>query len=284
MEILLADEMGFCMGVRRAIDLLDAALSEDRERPPHMFGPLIHNPRLIDSYRKLGVHVVKETNELGPGDRVLIRAHGISAAVRREIEATGAEIIDATCPKVAASMQRAARAEAEGRTVYLVGDPGHGEMEAVAGALSDPGGAIILPGPEAAERVAPVARATLIAQTTYESEGYEAVIAVLETKVDDLQVYRSICPATRKRQEAVRRLATSCDALIVVGGRNSANTQRLFEIAGVGGRPVWQVEGVDDLPSGLDSYQRIGISAGASTPDAAVAEVVDYLQTLGEGV
>ena len=280
MGIVYAEKIGFCMGVRRAVALLEKALNEDPDRPLATYGPLIHNPQVVSAYEARGVRCIDSPDEVKSGERVVIRAHGVPADIRRSLEERGAEIIDATCPKVALSMRKAGEAEREGRQVLLVGDAGHGEMLAVAGSLENPDAAKVLAGPEDAEKVPVADKVTLIAQTTFDEEHYDEISAIIKDRVQECRIEVSICPATRSRQDAVRKLAKGVDGIVVIGGRNSANTRRLFEIAVSCGVPAWQVEGPEDIPVEVGTLKTIGISAGASTPDESIRRTAERIQEL----
>lgn len=280
MSIVFAREMGFCMGVRRAVALLEKALREDPENPPATYGPLVHNPRLLEEFVDRGVRILSSPDELTPQDRVLIRAHGVSGKIRQALCASGAELIDATCPKVVASMRLARAAERDGRRVVLAGDAGHGEMEAVAGALDDPESAPVVATADEVLRLKIDGPVSLIAQTTFEEGRLRDILKALSGKTDDLSVHHTICSATEARQSALRDLAQACDAIIVVGGRNSANTRRLWELAREYGLPAWHIESAKELDSGIRRYPRLGISAGASTPQSAIDEVARRAEEL----
>ena len=281
MGIIYADTMGFCAGVRRAVSILEEELATGDGSKLSTYGPLIHNPHLIADFESRGVRVAGSPAEVARGERVVIRAHGIPKAVRMELEKRGARLIDATCPKVMLSMRKARSAEDEGRQVLLVGDAGHGEMEAVAGYLERPEASRVIATVAEAEAVELEKRVCLIAQTTFDTEEYLRIAEVIRRRAADCRVESSICPATSGRQEAVRSLAKRVDGILIIGGRNSANTRRLYEIASASGVPAWQVEGPHEVPAEIGRIRTVGISAGASTPDETVrrtAEVVEKLQ------
>jgi len=280
MSVIFAREMGFCMGVRRAVALIEKELDKDNPGPLATYGPLIHNPQVVASYESRGVRSIKNPAEARSGDRVVIRAHGVPGSVRRSLEERGARIVDATCPKVALSIRKAKQAEAEGRQVLLVGDAGHGEMLAVAGSLADPGSVQVIADLEDARKVHLASRVSVIAQTTFDEEIYKQIAEILCSRVVDCRVESSICPATRSRQEAVRRLARNVDGIVVIGGKNSANTRRLYDLALSTGISAWHVEGPDDVPPEVGELKTVGISAGASTPDESIHQTADRILEL----
>ena len=280
MSVIFAREMGFCMGVRRAVALIEKELDKDKSGPLATYGPLIHNPQVVASYEARGVRSIKDPVEAQQGDRVVIRAHGVPGGVRRSLEERGAWIVDATCPKVALSIRKARQAEAEGRQVLLVGDAGHGEMLAVAGSLVNPASVKVIADLQDARSVSLDTKVTLIAQTTFDEEIYGQIAEIICTRVEDCRVETSICPATRSRQEAVRKLAQEVDGIVVIGGKNSANTRRLYELALSTGIPAWHVEGPDDVPPEVGELKTVGISAGASTPDESIHQTADRILEL----
>jgi 4-hydroxy-3-methylbut-2-en-1-yl diphosphate reductase len=275
MSVIYARKMGFCMGVRRAVALIDEEIQGQNTVSLATYGPLIHNPQVVASYEARGVRSITDPSQAQAGDRVVIRAHGVPGSVRRSLEERGAWIVDATCPKVALSIRKARQAEAEGRQVLLVGDAGHGEMLAVAGSLNHPAAAMVIANLEDARQVTLAAKVTIIAQTTFDEEIYRQIAEIICSRVDDCRVESSICPATRSRQEAVRELAEQVDGIVVIGGKNSANTRRLYEIALSTGVPAWHVEGPEDVPPEAGELKIIGISAGASTPDESIHQTAD---------
>lgn len=282
MEVIRASVLGRCMGVRRAVDLALALADEARASgagPVFSLGPLIHNPQAVAELESRGIL------PLGPGEldgrlrgkAIVIRAHGVPPELRARLEELGARIVDATCPRVIASQRKAAALAAAGRIVVLAGDRDHAEIAGIAGHTRAAGArdCPVVGSPEEAGRLelpegAPVA---IIAQTTIKEEEYREICEALRARRPDLEVVDSICPATEERRAALAELARGCDAIVVVGGRNSANTSRLLGSALALGKPAWLVETAAELPPEVFSRERVGLTAGASTPDELVAEV-----------
>jgi len=293
------------MGVRRAVDL--ALKTAEAGEPVFSLGPLIHNPQAVAALAEKGIAALSEDELDGRvRDRsVVIRAHGVSPELRARLAAAGARIVDATCPRVIES-QRKARAFAQaGYLVVLAGDRDHAEIEGIAGyaregaanrgaggaggagggearpgATGAEGACLVVGSPDEASRLTPPPRGTpvaVIAQTTIKDEEYRAICDVLSARIPGLEIVDSICPATEERRLALVELASRCDALVVVGGRNSANTTRLFGSALALGKPAWQVETAAELPPEAYSYGRIGLTAGASTPEELIAQVESAL-------
>jgi 4-hydroxy-3-methylbut-2-enyl diphosphate reductase len=297
MEVIRASVLGRCMGVRRAVELAFATAASEGAagRPAFSLGPIIHNPRAVAELEAAGLRAIGEAEleELGQldgriaGSAVVIRAHGVPPELRRRIEELGGRIVDATCPRVIASQRKARELAAEGRAVILAGDRDHAEIAGIAGYAREGareradwegvgGGTCLVVGSaeEAASIPLPTeGRAAIIAQTTIKEEEYRAICEALRPRLPGLEVVDSICPATEERGRALAELAERCDAVVVVGGRNSANTGRLLGSARALGKPAWLVESATELPEEAFGYARVGLTAGASTPDELVAEV-----------
>jgi len=269
------------MGVRRAAGLAlataraegTAGAGAEAVRRVYTLGPLIHNPQAVAELEAAGVFAISEAELDGRvhDAAVVLRAHGVPPALKERLEALGARIVDATCPRVLASQRKAAGYAARGWKVVIAGDAGHGEVVGIAGHAP---GASVVGGPEDAERVDAEGRpVALIAQTTIRKEEYAAIREVLERRFPGLEVVESICPCTEDRLAAVADLAREVEAVVIVGGRNSANTARLLgaarEIAGA----AWLVETAAELPDEAFGYASVGLSAGASTPERLVDEV-----------
>jgi 4-hydroxy-3-methylbut-2-en-1-yl diphosphate reductase len=294
MIVRRAAVMGRCMGVRRAVDMALAAAAEEGGRGVFTLGPLIHNPQAVAELEAAGVVALSEA-ELDEGASggaeisgsiVVIRAHGIAPAQRERLAALGARVVDATCPRVLASQRKAAAYAAKGWKVVIAGDLGHGEVVGIAGHAP---GALVVGSPEEARALRlegpegsspPIA---LIAQTTISEEEYGAIRSALAERFPLLEVVDSICPCTRDRLEALAQLAAEVDAIVIVGGRNSANTARLLAAARALGKPAWLVETAGELPEEAFAMGRVGISAGASTPERLINEVELALLTRSPG-
>jgi 4-hydroxy-3-methylbut-2-en-1-yl diphosphate reductase len=272
MTVLKADTLGYCMGVRRAVDLARTTAESEETRPIYTLGPLIHNPQAIADLKTRGIETLKETEIDGrvAGRTVILRAHGVSPQTRRNLEDLGARIVDATCPRVLASQRRAREFSEAGFSVVLVGDRNHGEIVAVTGCAP---GCSVVGSPEEARVLRLTEPVGVLAQTTVSEEEYDAVCRVLVSRYARVEIVDTICPATRDRQESLARLTQRTDAIVVVGGRSSANTTRLFRAALALGKPAWHIETAEELPEAVFEHASVGLTAGASTPDAIIAEV-----------
>ncbi len=267
--------MGRCMGVKRAVDLALKAAEAAGANTVFTLGPLIHNPQAIAELERKGVSVLGEEDldERICGSVVIVRAHGAPPALMERLAELGAAIVDATCPRVLASQRKARDFHARGFTVVIAGDLNHGEVAGIVGQA--PGAHVVGNAAEAARtaRLIPHGPVALLAQTTIRAEEYASIRKELEAVHPSIVVVDSICPATEERQAALAELARSVDAIVVVGGRDSANTQRLYREAVSFGLPAWHVETAAELPAAVSGYPRVGLTAGASTPDLLVDEV-----------
>ena len=284
MEILLASEMGFCFGVRRAVDLMEEATEETGEIVS--LGSVVHNPQVMSQLKERGLDIIASLEDVS--DRpVAITAHGVSQAVVQELESKGVPVLDTTCPIVTRSQQWAKRLTEEGFAVVVFGDPNHKETRGVLGWAE--GNAYAIP---TIEDIASLpdelpSRIGVLSQTT-ETEAHfaEFVRALLEQRMDrisELRVINTLCNATTSQQAAARELAHQVGVMIVIGGSESANTRHLAEVAREEGTTAYQVETADDIqPEWLEGHEKAGVTAGASTPDSAIDAVVARLRELSE--
>lgn len=290
MIVLRAGVLGMCMGVRRAETVTKRAASDGKRqgRAVFTYGPLIHNPQAVAELERAGVSVLEpeafDRGELDESARkaiVVIRAHGAPPGVFEQLRRLGAEIVDATCPRVLKSQKKAGELVGKGYAIVIAGDRSHGEVKGILGYAP---GAVVVENAREAEALAkawsgrPVA---LIAQTTIKKSEYGAIVTQFERLCPSFLAVKTLCPATAERQKALADLAERVDALVIVGGKNSANTQRLFMAAAGTGKPAWHIETARDLPGEIFAFDRIGLSAGASTPDSMVDEVEELLMRGG---
>ncbi|MDR0524941.1 MAG: 4-hydroxy-3-methylbut-2-enyl diphosphate reductase [Spirochaetaceae bacterium] len=271
MQVIRASVLGFCMGVRRAVEL--AYREAGGGGKIYTLGSLIHNPYVSVSLRNQGIGILKE-EELPPdlqGATVIIRAHGITPALEGALVRRGARLADATCPKVKSGQMKARALTEGGYRIFLAGEAQHGEVIGLCGYAPD---CLVVGNPwEAkaqAEKLSSQGRkvkTALLGQTTISSEEYQSIAAEIQRYFPDLEIIDTICQATKERQRALTRLCDAADAVVIVGGKESANTRRLLAIAQARSKPAWLVESVGDIPADIDAYSTVGLSAGASTPD-----------------
>jgi len=278
-EIIVAENAGLCFGVRRALEIV-ARAAETKSRPVRTLGALIHNPQEIERLEAQGVHRVESLDE-APSGAVVLSAHGVDPKVEEEAAARGLEVIDATCPFVRRAHAHIRTLAEEGYSVVILGDPGHRE---VAGLAARAGGkAEIVTNAQEAEALPFRDRYGLVVQTTQRSEALREVAGALAERCRELRVFNTICEATVGRQESARQLAERVDVMLVVGGRNSANTARLREICEGTGTPTHHIETAQELDaSWFVEAERVGVTAGASTPEWIIEQVVARLRELAK--
>lgn len=268
--------MGFCMGVERAVSIVQKLADEGSGGKAATLGPIIHNQQIVDRFEQQGIPAVNSVDEIEEG-KAVIRAHGIPPVEREQLEEKGVEIIDGTCPKVIASQKIVQKYSGLGYHIVIVGDRNHGEIKGLAGYAASYD---IIGSAEEAGSMNPPHKTMVICQTTIKEKEFDSVCKVLREKNDQIVVRNSICSATNNRQAAVRELAGKVDAVVVIGGKNSANTKRLYLTVKELGKPCWHISGAEEIPEEISSYDIIGITAGASTPDWVVEDVEAVLSKL----
>ncbi|MCX7882801.1 MAG: 4-hydroxy-3-methylbut-2-enyl diphosphate reductase [Brevinematales bacterium] len=278
MKVVLAREYGFCLGVRRVLKMLDNSLTSGKK--VYSIGEVIHNPVVIEHYKQRGVEFVNSPLEAKDGIGV-VRAHGLPQSCIDEAQNKGFEIVDGTCVFVRhiSKIITQERSRLPDISVFLVGEPEHPEVIA---ATSDLDGQVIVLDYRTFDpsSFSFPQKAVILSQTTLEEEKFLSVVSAFVREGQEIFVYNTICPSTRRRQRAARELAKQVDAVIVLGGKKSSNTRRLYEICRAF-KPSYLVERVTELPlEEIKTYQVVGITAGASTPDEVIQEAVHYLEKL----
>lgn len=279
MIIKKAEILGYCMGVRRAVETAELACRENPDKKIFTLGPLIHNNSALEVLAEKGVNVLKEDAsdlaEDAENSVVIVRAHGVPPLVMQNLKSRGVTVIDATCPRVLSSQKRAADYAKRGYTVFLAGDKNHGEVVGISGyARASDADCIVIEHKEDAAAVKHVAeKAVLLSQTTISRSEYDAIAAVLKAKNDALVVLNTICPATDERQNALIELCKNVDGILVIGGRHSANTKRLLRTAQDLCAHAALIETAEEIPQEFFALERIGLTAGASTPDFVIDSV-----------
>jgi 4-hydroxy-3-methylbut-2-enyl diphosphate reductase len=287
MDILLANPRGFCAGVDRAIEIVERAL-DSLGAPIYVRHEVVHNRFVVENLRAKGAVFVEEVDEIPEGATCIFSAHGVAQAVVESARQRGLTVFDATCPlvtKVHIEVKRYAR---EKREVVLIGHEGHPEVEGTMGQFdASLGGAIYLvETPEDVQRlqVKNPAHMAYVTQTTLSMDDTAKVIDALRQRFPLILGPRKddICYATTNRQDAVKQLAAQCDALLVVGSKNSSNSNRLRELSELMGTPAYLIDGAGDIdPLWVQGKSRVGVTAGASAPEILVRQVVERLQQLG---
>ncbi|MGZ3580528.1 MAG: 4-hydroxy-3-methylbut-2-enyl diphosphate reductase [Syntrophales bacterium] len=278
MGVKLAKTAGFCMGVRRAVDLvLDIAQHKGRE-DIYTYGPLIHNPQTVELLRTRGIIPVSDIDDIdapaAKGATIIIRAHGISPPERHKIEERGIKIVDATCPKVAHVQAIIKKHASSNYAVLIIGDREHPEVDGLLGYVEGRG--FVIGTAAEVDSLPPLDKVCVVAQTTQSTDDFIDIVEKIKARFPDAVIFDTICDSTEKRQSEVKALAAEMDAVFIVGGRNSANTKRLVRISQLECMPTFHIETADELDNILSSqYEQIGISAGASTPNWIINRVFD---------
>ncbi len=272
------------MGVRRAVETtLDTIRTDDVG--VSTFGPLIHNPQVLDLLEDRGVKILKDIPDQEAGT-VIIRAHGVPPSHKMKLLASGAKVQDATCPHVVKVQVIIKKYKKQGYSTIIIGDRNHAEVEGLMGYAGELG--IVVSNEDDVARIQPSTPYIIVSQTTQDENAFEQLSDMILEWYPGGKVFNTICDATHKRQDEVRNLCEKVQAMVVVGGKNSANTQRLGEIAESMGCPVYKVETEEDLNAEiLSKYDRVGVTAGASTPTWMINRVIRFLESIpgqGEGV
>ena len=280
MKILIAKTSGFCMGVRRAVEMvLDAP--EQHANPIFTYGPLIHNPQVLSLLQSKDITILDEIPDQGSGT-VLIRAHGVPPTTKQGLKEANFRVIDATCPRVIKVQTIIRKHAKKNYAAIIIGDKDHPEVIGLLGYARQKG--YVIGTMEELEALPAFENAIIVAQTTQNTQFFDAVKNWTAANHPHYKIYNTICDSTERRQAEVKRLAETVDAVIVVGGRNSGNTRRLTEIARETGKPAYHIESETDLKAidleVLSSARHIGITAGASTPNWIIKKVYRALEAL----
>ncbi|CAG9189377.1 1-hydroxy-2-methyl-2-(E)-butenyl 4-diphosphate reductase [Paraburkholderia tropica] len=282
-EILLAQPRGFCAGVDRAIEIVERAI-QIHGAPIYVRHEIVHNAYVVEDLRQKGAIFIEQLDEVPSGNTVIFSAHGVSKAVRSDAEARGLRVYDATCPLVTKVHVEVAKMRDEGLDIVMIGHKGHPEVEGTMGQAQE--------GMYLVEDIADVeslslrdpARVAFVTQTTLSVDDAAEIIEALKARFPGIREPKKqdICYATQNRQDAVKFMAPQCDVVIVVGSPNSSNSNRLREVAEKRGIPAYMVDAPDQIdPAWLEGKRRIGLTAGASAPEALAQKIIQRLNELG---
>jgi 4-hydroxy-3-methylbut-2-enyl diphosphate reductase len=272
------------MGVRRAVAMAaeEAARVKDSGGRVFTLGPLIHNPEVLDDLKIRGVEELSGQEENIKGNSLIIRAHGVAPQLEIGLRDRGAHILDATCPKVKASQLKAEELARAGYGLFLAGEAHHAEIEGIFGYVQSCNPVFCAVVDNAADagkeakklyKINSDTKTALLGQTTISEELYRAIGKAVGMFFPNLEIIQTICASSKERQQAIRDLLNEVDAVIIAGGKKSANTNRLMEIAKESGKPCVLVEKAGEIPVEFYSYETVGLSAGASTPDSVIEEI-----------
>ena len=279
-KIVLAENAGFCFGVTKAVEKV-YELAKTRT-DIYTYGPIIHNESVVADLERKNVRVVNTPEELSQIKKgtVVIRSHGVSRNIYEQISAQGLECVDATCPFVKRIHTIVDEESAKGRTIVVIGNPTHPEVEGIVGWTNGP--VFVVETPEDAEKfsVPKDTQICLVSQTTYNYNKFKDTVEIFKQKGYNISIVNTICSATEERQTEADRISGQVDAMIVIGGAHSSNTRKLYEICSRKCAYTYFVQKADDLPGDFpDGVKTVGITAGASTPKNIIEEVQTYVRT-----
>ncbi len=277
-EIIRAKNSGFCFGVKQAIEKTEEQVQLNHGRRIFTCGPLIHNQFVIDQLAEQGVGIIHKPVDAEPGDVVIVRSHGETKCFFEQASQRGLEVVDATCPFVKKIHQLVLEANEQGKKILIVGDRNHPEVVGINGWCENK--AHIINSSEEAQQVKED-KVFLVCQTTIKRQLLDEIIPVLQKNGVEIEVNNTICGATKERQESCDMLSKSVEAMVIIGGRNSSNTRKLYEISQKNCKNTFFVENIEDLPlKELRKCNKIGVAAGASTPECVIKEVISTMSEL----
>ena len=274
MKILVAKDAGYCFGVRDAVNL--AKKSGDDFQEVYMLGDIVHNETVVEDLNKRGSKVVDSLNDIPEDKPVLFRAHGTDPETWKKAQKKKLNIIDATCPLVTEIHEEIKELESENRRTIIIGDHNHDEVVGIAAQVKDP---IIISCVDEAKELGKMKRAGVVSQSTQMIENVQEILNVLSEKVYDLRFVNTICFPTRRNHDQIKKLSNICDLMIVIGSFTSANSKRLTQLSLERNKNSFQVTCADDInESWFDGVESVGISAGASTPDNLIEDVISKVK------
>ncbi len=276
MEVIRAQVCGFCFGVRRAIDLAEKAVNGNGQ--VSTLGSLVHNPQEVSRLKSVGIASVKSVDDVNTGIAI-VRAHGARPEVFDELRNKGVEIIDATCPVVAKSQSIAQQLENSGYDIVIIGHYNHPEVQGILGYLKKQ--ARVISSLSDVMELPDIISPGVIAQTTVNENEFFMITSAIKQKYLKYRIENTVCRATRDRQEAAREMAKLVDAVFVIGGRESSNTNRLAEVCREICPNTYLIETADEINIDcLQNIEKIGVTAGASTPEWLINEVIEYIEKI----
>ena len=277
MKILLAKNAGYCFGVRDAVNMAYDTAEEYGD--VYMLGHIVHNENVVDDLDKAGAKVVDSLDDVPNGRPVLLRAHGTHVDTWEEAKKKNMNIVDATCPLVRDIHDEIKELESDGRKIIIIGDHGHDEVVGIASQVKDP---LVVATTEEAKNLRKTKRAGIVSQSTQTIENVQEIVNILMSKVVDLRFINTICFPTKRNQEQIKELSEKCDVMIVIGSFTSANSKRLTDLSNQRNKRSYQVTcAVEIDEKWLEDCDTVGISAGASTPDNIIKEVIERVKEIG---
>ena len=278
MKIFLAKDAGYCFGVRDAVNL--AYDTAEQNGDVYMLGHIVHNENVVQDLDSAGAKVINSLDDVPEDKPILFRAHGTPVETWDDAYTKQINIVDATCPLVLEIHVEVKKLESEGRRIIIIGDHGHDEVVGIASQVKD---AIIVSSPEEAQALRKTKRAGVVSQSTQTIENVQEIINIIMTKVFDLRFVNTICYPTKRNQSQIKELANQCDVMIVIGSFTSANSKRLTALAKERNAHSFQVTCADEIDAvWLKDAETVGVSAGASTPDKIIDEVLTKIKEIGQ--
>ena len=283
MKIVLAESAGFCFGVKRAVSMVEEQIEKHPGEKIYTYGPIIHNENVVSHFEEKGVSVMDEDSKPSDYEKgiVILRSHGVSKKIQDDIIAAGHIAVDATCPFVKKIHNLAREASERGDYIIIIGDSRHPEIQGICGWIDGRDYSVI----ETAEEADNFSmedssrKITLLSQTTFNHKKFHELVEILREKGYDINALNTICNATEERQDEAARIAGEVDVCLVIGGRNSSNTRKLYDICKGRCQKTYFLETADDLDTSiLGSADVVGITAGASTPAKIIQEVISKCQ------
>ncbi|MCM0081890.1 4-hydroxy-3-methylbut-2-enyl diphosphate reductase [Geomonas sp. Red32] len=276
MEVILAKQAGFCFGVKRATHL--AFEAADKGGETYTLGPIIHSPQVVQRLEEMGVVALQDVKDVEKGT-IIIRSHGVTADELEAAVSRSLEVVDATCPFVKKAQEHVANLSRAGYDVVVVGDADHPEVQGIVSYAT--GRVFVVGSGEEAEKLPRMSKIGVVAQTTQSFENLQNVVTACLSKGGEIRVYHTICDATAVRQEEAKALASKVDCMVVIGGYNSANTKRLAEVCSELLPRTHHIEIASQLdPAWFDGVEKVGVTAGASTPKWLIDEVMDRIKEI----
>ncbi len=276
MKLIIAKDSGYCFGVRDAVDLAYKTAEESGD--VYMLGNIVHNENVVKDLEIVGAKVVRSLDQVPNGKPLLFRAHGTAVDVWNEAKDKGMNITDATCPLVKEIHNEVKALALEGRRIIIIGDHGHDEVIGIASQVKK---SIIVSSPEEAQNLRKMKKVGIVSQSTQTIENVQTIINIIMTKAFDLRFVNTICFPTKRNQQQLKDLSEKCDVMLIIGSFTSANSKRLHQLALERNKKSYQVTCANDIESEwFNNAETVGITAGASTPDSIIQEVVRYCETL----
>ena len=278
MKVFVAKDAGYCFGVRDAVNL--AYDTAEQNGDVYMLGHIVHNENVVQDLDSAGAKVINSLDDVPEDKPILFRAHGTPVETWDDAYTKQINIVDATCPLVLEIHVEVKKLESEGRRIIIIGDHGHDEVVGIASQVKD---AIIVSSPEEAQALRKTKRAGVVSQSTQTIENVQEIINIIMTKVFDLRFVNTICYPTKRNQSQIKELANQCDVMIVIGSFTSANSKRLTALAKEKNAHSFQVTCADEIDAvWLKDVETVGVSAGASTPDKIIDEVLTKIKEIGQ--